>query len=157
MRSSRVHHTEKNEPTVAIIGSFRQHYQLAAAAARQFESAAISVSTPPVSRVVDPQADFVRFETDSLDSEDHQIQTETFERIFEADVVYVVAPSGYIGRTTSYELGRVHERGIPVFYSEAPRDLPIHIPEESVMSVVELTDWLRANRMRESLARTGHA
>jgi hypothetical protein len=151
-----VHQFQTKEPTVAIIGSFRQYYQLAVTAALQFESASISVSTPPVSQIVDPEADFVRFETDAPDSEDHEIQSETLERIFESDVVYVIAPSGYIGRTTSYELGRVHERGIPVFYSEAPRDLPIPIADESVKSVEELTDWLRANRMQEPLARTGH-
>jgi hypothetical protein len=133
--------------TVAIIGSFRKHYEQVVRAARHFEAVSVAVLSPPISRIVNPGADFVRFETDRLDSADHQIQSETFSRIFAADFVYVVAPGGYIGRTTSYELGRVHARGIPVYYSERPEDLPIPLADEQVATIEELTGLIQRHRM----------
>ncbi|MFB9662198.1 hypothetical protein ACFQS3_05700 [Glycomyces mayteni] len=144
---------EQRLPKAAIIGSFRKHYKEVVDAALKFESSSISVLSPPVSRIVDPKANFVRFETDALDSTDHQIQTETFARIFKSDFVYVVTPGGYIGRTTCFELGRILERGIPVFYSEEPDDLPISIASESVCSVDELVIRMRTVEVRSSLCR----
>lgn len=138
---------DRRPQRVAIIGSFRKHYEQVLAAARRFEDAWIAVLSPPLSRIANPGADFVRFETDPLESADHQIQAETLARILSADFVYVVAPGGYIGRTTSYELGRVHARGIPVYYSQQPEDLPIPVPDEQIASVEELTDFLQSPRL----------
>ncbi|RRR96523.1 hypothetical protein [Glycomyces terrestris] len=137
--------------TVAIIGSFRQYYEQTVSAALKFESALISVLTPPISRITNPGADFVRFETDAFNSSDHQIQAVTLTRILSADFVYVVAPGGYIGRTTSYELGRVHAEGIPVYYSERPEDLPIPVSDEQVATVDELTRLLGNRRLSGTL------
>jgi hypothetical protein len=124
--------------SVAIIGSFRQHYQSIVAAVREFEAAGVAVGSPVVSTIINPGADFVRFESDSPESSDLEIEAATLERVLNCDLVYVVAPAGYVGRTTCYELGRVHERAIPVYFSARPLDLPIAIPARSVLSVREI-------------------
>jgi len=125
-------------PSVAIIGSFRRYYKQIADAAREFEAAGICVTSPTVSRIVNPGDQYVRFETDCQHSADHTIQRIVLSRILNSDLIYVVVPEGYIGRTTCYELGRVQERGIPVFFSEPPRDLPIEIPHDSVLDPATL-------------------
>ncbi|MFD7408663.1 hypothetical protein ACFV7R_39850 [Streptomyces sp. NPDC059866] len=119
--------------TVAVVGSFRQHYGQVVRAAKAFEAAGITVRTPAVSDIVNPGAEFARFASDPPHLADHDIQAATLEKILTSDFVYVVAPDGYIGRTTSYELGRIHERGIPTYYSQMPKDLHIDIPPESVL------------------------
>lgn len=133
--------------TVAIVGSFRRHYGEVVAVARIFTAAGLRVVSPAISRIVNPGEEYVRFESDPPDLTDQRIQALTTARILAADLVYVVAPGGYIGRTTSYELGRAHERGVPVRYSEPPADLPIEIGPEQVVPVERLSGWAVHNRL----------
>jgi hypothetical protein len=119
--------------SVSVIGSFRKNYAQILFAAKEFEKAGVTVNSPSISRIINPGEPFVRFETDPPHSSDHVIQNATFERIFASDFIYVVAPAGYIGRTTCYELGRIQERGISVFFSEPVQDLPIEISADSVL------------------------
>jgi hypothetical protein len=130
--------------SVSIIGSFRNYYPDVSRTVRAFEALGITVRSPVVSRIINPGADFPRFETDCPQSSDLYIEAVTMEKIFASDLVYVVAPGGYVGRTTCYELGRVHERAIPVYYSAPPRDLPIEIPPGSVLSVPDVVHALLA-------------
>lgn len=120
-------------PSVSLVGSFRQHYPAVLKAAQIFADAGMVVKSPPMSPI-SHHGQFVRFESDPPLSSDHAIQAATFEKIFSSDFVYVVNPGGYIGRTTAYELGRIHERGLAVFYAEPPEDLPIDVPEGTVVS-----------------------
>lgn len=128
---------------IAIIGSFRRHYEEVLWAARIFVDAGLTVTTPAISRVLDGKQSFVRFATDRPDLSDHEIQAATLERILTSDVVYVVAPNGYIGRTTSYELGCARQNGSQIFYSERPDDLPTDIPSDLVIDPKNLAQRLR--------------
>ncbi|WP_341874554.1 NUDIX hydrolase [Micromonospora terminaliae] len=125
-------------PSVSLVGSFRQHYAEVVAAAEIFTAAGVTVKSPPISRITNPGRNFVRFESDPPLSLDHHIQAATFEKIFSSDFVYVVNPGGYIGRTTAYELGRVHERGMAVYFAERPIDLPIQVPAGTILNPREL-------------------
>jgi hypothetical protein len=138
--------------SIAIIGSFRQYYHRVVAAAEVFESAGISVRSPALSRIVNPGEDYVRFESDPSSCDDLAIQKATLDKILTSDVVYVVSPGGYIGRTTSYELGQVHHRGIPVYFSHRPRDLPIEVVKEAVMDPKALARMLRSTELAEAVA-----
>jgi hypothetical protein len=124
--------------SVSIIGSFRRYYETVVLTAKEFESMGVRVSSPAISRIVNPRARFVRFEVDSPQSSDQLIQAVALDKILGSDLVYVVAPSGYVGRSTCYELGRVHERHIPIYFSDIPRDLPIAVPPGSVLGVHDL-------------------
>lgn len=130
--------TAKARPSVALIGSFRQHFAEVRRAAEVFAAAGFTVRTPPLVPLRDVDREFVRFETDPHLSLDHHIQDITFDKIFSSDFVYVVNPDGYLGRTTSYELGRILERGMAVYYAEPPKDLPIEIAEGTVLSADDL-------------------
>lgn len=124
--------------SVSLIGSFRQHYGEVVRAAAEFESLGVVVRSPTISSIINPGHGYVRFDSDLPGSSDELIQAATIERLLASDFIYVVAPGGYIGRETCYELGRVHQRGTPVFYSERPKDLHIDVPEELVTPVRRL-------------------
>jgi hypothetical protein len=124
--------------SVSIIGSFRRHYEAVALTVKEFVSLGLVVRSPAISRIINPGARFVRFEIDSVQSPDQLIQAAALHKILGSDLVYVVAPGGYIGRTTCYELGRVHERRIPTYFSELPEDLPIEVSPGSVLGVRDL-------------------
>lgn len=126
--------------SVALIGSFRQHYPEVLKAARTFTDAGLTVKSPPIGRIINHGHDFVRFASDPPESSDHDLQAATMEKIFASDLVYVVNPGGYIGRTTAYELGRVHERGMAVYYAEPPKDLPIAVPEGTIVDASRLVE-----------------
>ncbi|MFC8426011.1 NUDIX domain-containing protein [Streptomyces sp. NPDC057236] len=132
-------------PTVSLVGSFRQHYPEVLKAAQIFADAGMVVKSPPMSLIA-KRGQFVRFASDPPSSSDHAIQAATLEKIFSSDFVYVVNPGGYIGRTTAYELGRIHERGVAVFYAEPPEDLPIDVPEGTVVSPDDLVNAIGGAR-----------
>ncbi|MDT7843541.1 NUDIX hydrolase [Streptomyces justiciae] len=140
-------------PTVSLIGSFRKHYPEVKAAAQVFSDAGIVVKAPPISRIVNPGREYARFESDCEQCSDHAIQAATMEKIFNSDFVYVVNPGGYIGRSTAYELGRVHERGLAVFYAEPPKDLPIDVPESAVIDASDLAAAIGENGVVPSRVR----
>lgn len=119
---------------VAIIGSFRRHYRDVLAARASFRAADWVITSPAGTPIIREAVPFVRFESDDPAWDDSTVQTVTLHRILRADLAYVVAPGGYIGRTTSYELGRVLQAGRPVYFSAQPLDLPVAIPEMSIAS-----------------------
>lgn len=119
--------------SVAVIGSFRKYNSEIQAVCDEFRGAGLIVTSPQDATVLEPGIPFVRFRKDDADWSDQEIQALALHRIMRADLVYVVAPQGYVGRTTCYEIGRIVQRGRPVYFSAPPNDLPIHVPEESVV------------------------
>lgn len=132
--------TEPPRPpiSVAVIGSFRKFYPEVCRVAGIFAGAGMTVAAPVISTIVNQGAEFVRFAVDPPAASDEELQALALERIFSADLVYVFAPDGYIGRTTCYELGQVLDRGIPIFYSHPIKDLPISIPAGAVCEATAL-------------------
>jgi ADP-ribose pyrophosphatase YjhB (NUDIX family) len=133
---------------VSIIGSFRQHYDEVTRAAAAFTSAGIEVLSPKISRIMNPGSKYVRFESDPPSSSDQDIQATTFERLFASNLIYVVAPNGYVGPTTSFELGRCLERDIPIYFSEQPADLAVALPSTAVLDPASLIKRLTSKHPR---------
>ncbi|WP_173978127.1 hypothetical protein [Magnetospirillum sp. UT-4] len=133
---------------VAVIGSFKQHYPAVKDVIGVFRDAGLHVTSPAGSDLAVAEVDFVRFETDRAEYSDAEIQAVTLCNIFEADAIYVVAPGGYVGRTTCYEIGRIIQAGKPLYVSETIKDLPIQIPSSHVISAVELGIRFAANDVR---------
>lgn len=107
-----------------------------------FIAAGMTVKSPPVSRIIDPERDFVRFDADPTGATDLEIQAATMEKIFSSDFVYVVNPGGYIGQMTAHELGRIVERGMAVYFAEPPEGLVINVPEGTVIGAEDLAAGL---------------
>jgi len=137
--------------SVALIGSFRQHYDAVLKSLRAFTSIGLAVTTPRGSTIVKHGIPFVRFESDESEWTDEMIQVVALHRILRADFVFVVVPNGYVGRTTCYEIGLIIQARKPVYFSERPNDLPVCIPEEHICSASFLAEQIRAGTFRTRL------
>jgi hypothetical protein len=125
-------HVSVSARSVSIIGSFRQFYDDVLRAWRSFATAGWHITSPRGSPIIKPGIPFVRFVTDPVDWDDATVQTATLHRILRADLTYVVAPRGYVGRTTCYELGRIIQANQPVYFSDHPLDLPVVVSDDHV-------------------------
>ena len=128
--------------SVAIIGSFRQHNPQIQQACTTLRSAGFVVTSPQGSEVIEDGIPFIRFTSDYTEWTDSEIQSLALHRIFRADLVYVVAPNGYIGRTTCYEVGRIVQSGKPIYFSDQPNDLPLLVPSTFIMNIDDLIENL---------------
>jgi hypothetical protein len=131
---------------IAIIGSFKHHFEEVQTVVNIFRSHNIINTTPIGSSIIEPGVDFVRFDDDLTDEPDEVVQTITLKRIFEAGVVYVVAPAGYVGRTTCYEIGRIFQRKMPIYFSSHPKDLPIKLPVTHIIGPEEMVRLIFAKK-----------
>jgi hypothetical protein len=126
--------------SVAIIGSFRQHYNQVLSAWNVFSAAGLEITSPKGASELEPGIEFVRFESDDPELTDTQVQGLALNRILGADFTYAVMPEGYIGRTACYEIGRVLQADRPLYFSEKPKDLPLKVPESRIASAAELVE-----------------
>ena len=108
--------------TTSLIGSFRKHFGAIRAVMAQFEQAGIHVLSPKPSDVIDPRVEFVILASDNPMHTEEEIELIALHRILRSSFVYTYNPNGYIGRTTCYEIGRLVERKVPVFFQEKPHD-----------------------------------
>lgn len=119
-----------------IIGSFKKYYTTdIVGLIEKFNENGIDILSPQKSVIVDPNADFVILESDDQRMPEHEIQAKVFEQEKDSDFVYVWDPDGYVGRTTCYEIGRISERGTPIYYKEKPIDIPLKIPVDRIVDV----------------------
>jgi hypothetical protein len=132
---------------VAIIGSFKQHYEEVCAARSVFIAADFTVSSPLGAEILEEGIPFVRFSTDDSRLDDATVQTVALHRILGAHFVYVVAPNGYVGRTTCYEIGRALQAGTPIIFSEPPADLPLRVPIDRILSPKQVVSAVGAGEM----------
>lgn len=143
--------------TVALIGSFRQHYNIVLEPLTVFKGIGLLVSTPIGTRIIKNGIPFVRFESDESEWTDEMIQVVALHRILRADFVFVVVPNGYVGRTTCYEIGRIIQARKPVYFSERPNDLPVCIPADHICSASYLAEQILAGRFRPRPLHTNRA
>jgi hypothetical protein len=132
--------------TCSIIGSFRKHYGEVALLIEAFESCNVQVLSPKRSSIVNPLEKFVRLQTDNPRFEPVEIQLIALHRILRSSFVYVLCPAGYVGKTTCYEIGRIHERGIPLYFSERPDDLPIAVPVSTISNPEKIVQYLAQHK-----------
>ena len=131
--------------TVALIGSFRQHYQSVMTVFMQFHAVGLRVTSPKGSPILDEGVPFVRFETDPRQWCDAMVQSVALHRILLADFVYAVLPDGYVGRTTCYEIGRIVQARRPLYFSNPPEDLPVSVPEDHVCTAAVIAAAVRSS------------
>jgi hypothetical protein len=136
--------------SVALVGSFRRFFTEIQNHRDVFESAGWRVTSPAKAEVLEEDIEFVRLSTDDRDEDDATVQSRAMARILGADLVFVIAPDGYVGKTTSYEIGRIVQARRPIFFSSLPNDLPIEVHPTRVidasglirLSAAETRVWL---------------
>ena len=122
------------EKTVAIIGSFQKYYDEITPIIKMFQKYGLRVTSPADSEIVGAIKQFVILGTDDKRLTEADIEMITLKKILDSDFVYVYAPGGYVGKTTSYEIGACLLANKPLFYSERVDDLPIPILEQQILS-----------------------
>lgn len=137
--------TKRVPTSVALISSFRKHYQETLEARQQFVDVGMSVASPRENEtaIIDTAVDFVRFTSNIPNHSDAEIETKTMRRILSADFVYCVDPGGYVGRTVCYEIGRIIQAQKPLYFMEMPQDLPVAIRTAHVIGIDEICDRIR--------------
>lgn len=128
--------------SIAVIGSFKQFNDQIQILCNQLRGAGFCVTSPQGVELIEEGVDFVRFHSDRVESSDAAVQSLALHRILRSDLVYVFLPDGYIGRTTCYEVGRVLQSGVPIYFSQIPEDLPVDVPDAFVISAETLLDRL---------------
>lgn len=122
---------------VSVIGSFRKQYKEVVRAVRVLKKMGLNVASPKGSNVCDSIEDFVIFETDNSEFTPAEIQMITLEKIISSDAIYVCDPNGYVGKTTCYEIGFCYSRKIPLYFLKMPKDLPMPVDENQIVSAEE--------------------
>ena len=66
-----------------------------------------------------------------------------FERIDNADLVYVVNPSGYVGKSVSVDIGYAYARGKPIYASHTIDDPPVMSLLAGALTYEKLVELLK--------------
>lgn len=124
--------------TIGLIGSFRKNFSEIVALKQYFENNNLRVNNPIGNNLTKQDCLFVRCNEDNENEDDAMIQTRAIARLFKSDLVYVFVKDCFIGKTTCYEVGRLLQRGIPLYFSEKPDDFPLYIPPKRIISKEEV-------------------
>ncbi len=65
------------------------------------------------------------------------------EKVDKADIVYVVNPDGYIGKSVSVDMGYAYARNKPIYVMFPVEDPPIMNLVKGVLSFKELIDFVK--------------
>lgn len=119
---------------IVLLGSFRKHYTEICECLSFFKKHDILVLSPLGSMIRDQKDGFVFFQTDDSTLEPYQIEQQVLEKIKQADLVFVCNVDGYLGKTTSFEIGFCKAHGIPLCFLEKPKDLFYFLKNEKIYS-----------------------
>jgi len=71
------------------------------------------------------------------------------EKIDQADVVYVVNPGGYVGKSSSVDIGYAYAKGKPIYCMYPTDDPPVMSLVKGVLSFKELINLLKHDDILE--------
>lgn len=81
-------------------------------------------------------------EEDKLE-EARRMALEHLERIDNADVVYIISPNGYVGKSVCMEVGYAYAKGKPIYSSEKIDDFSIMSLVSQILSEDELIQIIK--------------
>jgi hypothetical protein len=107
-----------------VSGSFHRCMVAIYSAVHELRTFGIHVLSPSDPRVVDAAGEFLFVASDRLRSI-KLVQDRHFEAIRASDFLWVVCPDGYIGPSTSAEIGAAHVLGVPILSDRRPLDVTL--------------------------------
>lgn len=126
-------------------GSFRKHFELIKEAHKIFTEAGIEVLAPRPADIASSEAGFVFLEGEER-GDPRMIELlylQHLKRLGENGFSYFVNPEGYVGKTTSYELGIAQITNVQCFFSNLPDDHPAYIHRNAVWSPENLVSFIQ--------------
>lgn len=124
-----------------ISGSLRKFLKEISDYYLEFESHGVKVLSPKISKIKNPDDQFIYFEEDR-NKPIKYIEKNHLLNIAQSDFLFVVNPNGYIGNSTLLEIGYALAKNIKIFSSEVPQDILLRNLITSNMAVPEILSFL---------------
>jgi len=126
--------------TVSICGSYHRHLKKMHKLIKECKKLGIEVLIPkyPVKKSSTNGFVYLKGEMGTP----KQLQEKNFDAIASSSFVLVVDTNGYIGPSTSMEIGYAIAKGIPIFCTEPPEDFVFKLYTEYGKTLPEIKDQL---------------
>jgi NTP pyrophosphatase (non-canonical NTP hydrolase) len=108
-------------PRVTVSGSFRKFRTEIGEVIRELKAQGIEVAAPRTTEPTEESNGFVRLVGDTGSEKD--LEEGHLRAVLSSDLLYVVDPGGYIGSSTTLEVGAAIAASIPVYTLAPPKDL----------------------------------
>jgi hypothetical protein len=107
-----------------VSGSFHRHIQAIYIAVNELRAAGVNVLSPSDPRIVDHLGEFLFVASDKLRSV-KLVQDRHFEAIRASNFLWLVTPDGYVGPSSSAEIGAAVMSRTPIYSTDRPLDLTL--------------------------------
>ncbi len=127
-----------------IHGSFSKHFAEIKKASAVFTRAGIEVLAPKDGELTSSQDGFALFE-DEKDQDPRLVELlylHNLKKLGTNGFSYFVNPEGYIGKSTSYELGIAQLTNTRCFFAHGLLDHPAYVQKHSIWSADALADYI---------------
>ena len=125
-------------------GSFRKHFEEIKKTHKLFTDAGIEVLAPAMSEIKALEGGFAVLESD-MEKDQRMIELiylHNLKSLGEGGFSYFVNPEGYIGKSTSYELGIAQISNVRCFFRQTPDDHPAYLHKSSVWKPEVLVEYI---------------
>lgn len=130
--------------SVSICGSYNKHLKEMQDAMAECRRIGIKVLIPKYARRKYSTNGFVYLRGEK--GTPKQLQEKNFEAITRSSFVLIVDPGGYIGPSTSMEIGFSIAKGVPIFCTEKPKDYVFRFYADYGKSLSEIKSKLFRER-----------
>src|SRR5258707_11476511 len=129
--------------TATVSGSFHRHMEAITSVVHELAALSVRVLSPADPRIVAFQGEFLFVASDPIRSV-RLVQDRHLESIRAANFLWLVCPDGYVGQSSSMEIGYAVSEGVPIFASSMPTDLTLRQYVKIVPSLVHVVRMLSA-------------
>jgi nucleoside 2-deoxyribosyltransferase len=143
-RNARKNMTVSVSLTVSICGSYHRHLRKMRALILECRKLGIRVRIPKYAVKKYSTHGFVYLKGERGTPKD--LQEKNFRAIERSSFVLVVNPKGYIGPSTSMEIGFAISKGVPIFCTDVPDDYIFRFYTKHVRSLREIRDMMVSSR-----------
>lgn len=125
-------------------GSFSKHFDYLQKIHKLLNDAGIEVLAPQSGEVVANEQGFGLFENE-IGKDPRSVELlylHNLKKLGEDGFSYFINPDGYIGRSTSYELGIAHLTNTRTFFTNKLHDHPAYVHKNSIWKPEKLVDFI---------------
>lgn len=108
----------------AVSGSFHRHLEAITAAVHSLAALDVRILSPADPRIVAQQGEFLFVASDRITSV-RLVQDRHLDCIRAANFLWLVCPDGYVGQSSSMEVGYAAAFRVPILATRAPLDLTL--------------------------------
>lgn len=126
-------------------GSFRKHFDLIKETHRIFTEAGIEVLAPRMADITSFEKGFA-FLAGEENNDPRMVELlylHHLKRLGENGFSYFVNPEGYVGKSTSYELGIAQTTNVRCFFLSLPQDHPVYVYKNAIWKPEDITSFIQ--------------